>query len=85
MTEPKISKALLNAMMQTLNESLKKDYSLANDLMRFMTERNIEIPTNVLGEMDKDLPVSFSKRNPDDQISRLKHSFRDIDLKENIL
>lgn len=85
MSEQHLSRASINKIMEALHESLKTDLNLANDLLGFLKERNIKIPSLSLEELNKILPVSFDSRKDNKQITRLKSSFEDINDAENLI
>ncbi len=81
MSQEQVSRATINYLLETLQDSLKKDKSLANDLVSFLEEHNISIST----EPSKLIPVSFNKKDSKKQISKLKVSFDNSDTTEYIL
>lgn len=85
MTEQHISRATINKMIGVLHESLKNDFNLARDLMQFLQDRNIDIPTLSKEELSELIPVSFNNKNSNEQIDKLKNSFEDIQKGEHIL
>lgn len=85
MTEQHISRASINKIMSVLHDSLKNDLSLAQDLLNFLSERNISIPTLTKEELSELIPVSFKNKNSGEQINKLKNSFEDIHGGEHIL
>ncbi len=80
-----LNRATISSLVQVLQESLSKDTSLAKDLLKFMQERNIQIPALSTKEMKNILPVSFKNRNNYGQQDALKSAFETMDLDENIL
>jgi len=83
--EQRLTLSTINGMVRVLNDALRKDPSLANDLFLFLKERNIEVPTLTQKELSELIPVSYKKKNSTDQIHRLKGAFEDVNSIENIL
>lgn len=85
MTEQHISRASINKIMSVLHDSLKNDLSLAQDLLSFLKDRNISIPSLTKEELSELIPVSFKNKNSGEQIDKLRNSFEDIHGGEHIL
>lgn len=84
-TEQRLTLSTINTMVRVLNDALRNDPSLANDLFLFLKEKNIHVPTLTQKELSELIPVSYTTRNPTEQIHRLKGAFEDINSVENIL
>lgn len=85
MNQQHLSRASINKIMETLHNSLKTDLNLANDLLEFLKERNINIPSLSLDELNELIPVSFKNQKNDQQITKLKKTFEDINDLENLM
>ena len=83
--EQRLTLSTINSMVRVLNEALRVDPSLANDLFLFLKERNIHVPILTQKELSELIPVSYTQRNPAEQIHRLKGAFEGINSIENIL
>ncbi len=81
MSNEQLSRASINSLLETLQYSLKKDKSLANDLVNLLKEHNISISN----DLNKLIPVSFTKKTSTEQINKLKVSFDNDDIAEYLL
>lgn len=84
-TEQRLTPSTISSMIRVLNDALRKDPSLANDLFLFLKEKSIDVPTLSQQELKELIPVSFKKRNSTEQIHRLKRAFENVEAIENIL
>jgi len=75
----------INSMMRVLSDALKKDPSLGNDLLLFLKEKNIHVPTLSQQELSNLIPVSYKKKNSKEQIQKLQKAFENVDHIEHIL
>ena len=85
MSEQHLSRASINKIMEVLHNSLKSDLNLANDLLEFLKDHNISMPSLSLDELNKLIPVSFKNQKNDEQITKLKKSFENINDVENLM
>lgn len=85
MSEQHLSRASVNKIMEALHEALISDMDLANDLLEFLKDRNIKIPSLSVDELNKLIPVSFDNQKDDKQIKKLRRSFEDINDSENLI
>lgn len=83
--EQRLTLSTISSMMRVLNDAIRKDPSLANDLFIFLKERNIHVPTLTQKELSELIPVSYTKKNSTEQIQKLKKAFEDVNAIENIL
>jgi len=83
--EQRLTLTTINSMVRLLNDELRKNPSLANDLFLFLKERNINVPILTQKELSELIPVTYANRNEAEQIHRLKGAFEDVNSIENIL
>ncbi len=82
--ENRLTLFTINLMMEILNDEIRKNPELANDLLNFLEERNINIIETSQRKFDKTIPVSFSKRQSEKDIQKLKTIFEDVDTSVKI-
>jgi len=82
--ENRLTLFTINSMMEILNDEIRKNPELANDLLNFLEERNINIIETSQRKFDKTIPVSFSKRQSEKDIQKLKTIFEDVDTSVKI-
>lgn len=85
MNDTHFSRASVNKIMEALHDALKTDINLAGELITFLKERNINIPSLSNEELNKILPVSFKNKKSNKGIKELKKSFEEINNAEHIL
>ena len=85
MNEQQLSRNRIEAIVSTLNQTLKTDMNLAHDLLLFLEERGIQIPALSTGNMQPILNTRYDHQLPNGQAERLRGMFDDLDTKENIL
>ena len=83
--EQELSFSTIRAMVRVLNSELPKNPSLANDLLQFLEERNIEILVSSKEELNKRASVSSGTNKSSEQIYKLKRAFEGVNTTENIL
>lgn len=83
--EQHVTNSTINTMLDVLNNKLKKDNILANELLSFLSEHNIEIPTLSSNDLKNLIPVSYKHKNQAHQIGKLKTSFEGIETTEFVL
>lgn len=83
--EQRLTLSTINSMMRVLNDSLRNNPSLANDLYLFLKQRNIEVPELSQKQLSELIPVTYKKKNSADQIHRLRGTLEGINNIENIL
>jgi len=82
--EQRLTPSTINSMLRVLNDGLRNDPSLANDLFQFLTKRNLSIPILSKEELSNLIPVSFTYKNSSEQVHKLKGAFEDVNS-ENLL
>jgi len=75
----------ISSMIRVLNDALKTDPSLGNDLLLFLKEKNIHVPTLSQQELSELIPVSYKKKNSKEQLQKLQNAFEKVDDIEHIL
>jgi hypothetical protein len=85
MNEQPLSRMRIEAIVSTLDQTLKTDMNLAHDLLHFLEERGIQIPALNTGNMQPILNASYDHKLPHGQADRLRGMFDDLDTRENIL
>ncbi len=85
MNEQQLSRSRIEAIVSTLNQTLKTDMNLAQDLLLFLQERGIQIPSIGTGSMQPILNASYDHKLPHGQADRLRGMFDDLGTRENIL
>ena len=77
--ENRLTLFTINSMVEILNREIRKNPDLANDLLNFLEERNINVIETSQKKFNKTIPVSFSKKKSEKDIQKLKSIFEDID------
>lgn len=83
--EEKLSITTISAMVRALNSEMLKNPSLANELLQFLRDRNIEVPTQINDKTDKNAPITYNTKKPSEKLNKLRRAFEGVDLTENIL
>ena len=83
--EQQLSFTTISSMVRVLNSELLKNPTLANDLLLFLKERNIEVPVSSHNDLNLRVPVSYGAKKPSEQIHKLKRAFEGVNTIEKIL
>lgn len=75
----------INSMIRVLSDALRKDPSLGNDLLLFLQEKNIHVPTLSQQELSELIPVSYNNKNSKQQMEKLQKAFEKVNDIEHIL
>ena len=82
---PILTNSTIKSMLNTLSNVLKSDATLANDLLIFLNEREVDIPILSDAKLRQLIPVSYNQKNSAHNISQLRNSFEAIGTIEFIL
>ena len=77
--------ATINSIVRILNDSLKTDINLANDLLHFLNDHHITVPELSNKRNEQPLPVSFEKKASEHLIDQLKYAFEGIEMTESLI
>ena len=83
--EQTLSFTTIRAMVNVLNSELLKNPSLANDLLLFLNERDIEIPVLSVDKSNKNISAQYKTKRSSQKIHKLKRAFEGATSVENIL
>lgn len=80
-----ITNATIVSMMKVLNDTLKTDNQLASELLHFLNLHQVEVPMLSTRESANTIPVSFTYKNADEQLHKVKPSFEGLETAEYLL
>ena len=82
--EKRLTLFTINSMVEILNAEVRKNPELANDLLNFLEEHNINVIETSQKKFNRTIPVSFSERKSGRNLENLKSIFEDIGTLEKI-
>ena len=83
--EQTVSLTAIGEMVKVLKKELQNNPTLANELLAFLKDRNIDIPTLNSEQTNRKAPIRYGGKHSDEKINKLKSSFEGIHSIENIL
>ncbi len=75
----------INSIMRVLNNALQNNPLLANELLQFLEDKNINVPTLSQKELSDLIPVSYNNKNSTKQMQKLKWSFEGTCVIDNLI
>jgi hypothetical protein len=83
--EQPMSRNTIDSMVSVINQTLKTDMTLANDLLLFLEERGIQVPAIAPGDLHPLLVAEYAHKPENGKIERLRGIFEGVDTKESVL
>lgn len=80
-----VTNSTIKSMIEILAEQLKKDNQLANELLSFLHQHNVDVPVLGSSELKNLIPVSYTQKNAHVQMRKVKKSFEGIETAEYLL